>query len=320
MSCTDLLMHPRPFFQVLVLLCAMAAFAVAQNPTPVQPGNVSGQQEQPPPLQALSPLPQDATAYVRQAIQHELAEQDRDHTHWRYQLHREDEKNSYDRDVIETSDGNISRTLLWNGQPLTPELRDKDNERINKLLHDPGERAKHIKREKEDGEKARQMLNAVPDAFVFRYDGEEDGRVRLAFTPNPHYDAPNRELQVFRALSGKLWIDRATNRLAGIDGALFEDVTFGFGLLGRLNKGGTFKVLQRQVGPNHWEVVSLEVNMSGHAIVFKNINVRQRQKLTDFRRMPDSLTLPQAYQMLQSDPHSVSAANAQADHRIAGKD
>lgn len=318
MSCIDLRMYPRHVFQAVVFLCGMMPLAVAQSTTPVPQQNAPVQQAQP--LPQAPPLPTDANEYVRQAIQHELAEQDRDRSHWRYQLHREDEKYSYDRDVIETSQGNLARTLLWNGQPLTPELRQKDNDRLDKMLNDPGERAKHMKREKEDGEKARQMLQAVPDAFIFRYDGEENGKVRLAFTPNPHYDAPNRELQVFRALSGKLWIDRATSRLAGIDGALFEDVTFGFGLLGRLNKGGTFKVLQQQVGPDHWEVVSLEVNMSGHAIIFKNINVKQRQKLTDFKRMPDSLTLPQAYQILQHDPHPISATNAHAEGRIPGKD
>src|SRR5215831_6126553 len=257
MSCIGFLMNPRRLFRVAVFLMAMP-LSMAQTPTPT-PAEVG-------PVQPVRPpLPQDANEYLRQAIQHELAEQDRDRTHWRYHFHREDEKYSYDRDVIETPEGNVARTILWNGQPLTPELRQKDDERLHKLLNDPGERAKHIKREKEDGEKARQMLKAVPDAFIFRYDGEEDGQVRLAFSPNPRYNAPNRELAVFRALSGKLWIDRASNRLAHIDGALIEDVTFGFGLLGRLNKGGTFNVRQREVAAGHWEVVSLEVNMSGHA-------------------------------------------------------
>jgi hypothetical protein len=254
-------------------------------------------------------------------IQHELAEQDRDHTHWRYHLHKEDEKSSYDRDVIETKAGPLSRTLLWNGQPLTPELRQKDDERLRKMLNDSDEQTKRKKRDKEDGDKARQMLKAIPDAFVFRYDGEENGLIKLAFTPNEHYNAPNREMQVFRALSGTLWIDRASSRLAGIDGALFEDVTFGFGLLGRLNKGGRFHVVQQPVGAGHWEVVSLDVNMSGHAIVFKTINVKQRQELTDFRRVPDSLTLTQAYDMLQNDhDHPAAARNGPAQGHASGKD
>jgi hypothetical protein len=92
-----------------------------------------------------------------------------------------------------------------------------------------------------------------------------------------------------------------------MDGTLFEDVTFGWGLLGRLNKGGTFSVIQRRVGDDHWEVVSLDVKMSGHAIIFKTINVKQMQRLTDFRRVSNDLTIAQAYQMLVNPENPVSA-------------
>ena len=154
------------------------------------------------------------------------------------------------------------------------------------------------------------MFKAIPDAFIFKYDGEENGQVRLAFFPNPHYDAPNRELQVFRSLSGKMWVDRAGGRLSRMDGSLFEDVIFGWGLLGRLNKGGTFSVVQSKVGENHWEVVSLDVRMSGHAVVFKTINVKQLQRFTDFRRVSDDLTVAQAYQLLEKGDGAISADNA----------
>jgi inhibitor of KinA sporulation pathway (predicted exonuclease) len=56
-----------------------------------------------------------------------------------------------------------------------------------------------------------------------------------------------------------------------------------------------------EVGPGHWDMTSLEVNMSGHAILFKNIAVKQHQTQTEFRRVPDNLTMAQAYNMLQKD-------------------
>ena len=291
-------MNPRHLFQAVVFSLAMLAAAVAQNQAPA-----------PTPTATATPLPQDANQYVRQAIEHELAEQDRDHTLWRYHIHREDKKYNYDRDVIETRQGEIARTLLWNGQPLTPELRQKDDERMRQLLTDPAALAKHVKRGKDDDEKARRMLRAVPDAFNFEYDGEEEGLVRFKFTPNPHYDPPNRELQVFHALAGRLWIDRASGRLARIYGALVEDVSFAFGFLGRLNKGGTFGVVRQDVGGGHWDFMSLDVNMSGHAVIFASISVKQRQLFSNYRRVPDSLTLAQAYELLQKDADSVSATN-----------
>jgi hypothetical protein len=288
---------------VVVFCSANLVFAL-------QPGRSSGSGG------PLPPLPTDANQYLREIVKHELAADENDHSHWRYRIHREDEKGSQDRDVIETRDGQLARTLLINGKPLTPDQRAADEARMKKLVADPSERAKREKRAKDDSDKLTMMFKAIPDAFIFKYDGEENGQVRLAFFPNPHYDAPNRELQVFRALSGKMWIDRAGGRLTRMEGALFEDVFFGWGLLGRLNKGGTFTVVQNRVGENHWEIVSLDVRMTGHAVIFKSINVRQMQRLTDFRRVSDDLSIAQAYDLLvkgdnavsaESQPHSVKA-------------
>lgn len=256
-----------------------------------------------------TPLPSDATQYVREALRHELDMQAKDHSHWRYRAHREDEKQNYDRDIIETKDGDLGRTILINGQPLTPDMRQKDEDRMRKLVSDPDERAKRNKREKDDTEKAEQMLKAIPEAFIFKYDGEENGLVRLSFFPNPHYDPPTRELRVFRSLSGHMWINPSERRMVRLDGRLFEDVTFGWGLLARLRKGGTFNVVRQEVGPGHWDMTSLDVNMSGHAILFKNIAVSEHQTQSEFRRVPDDITMAQAFEMLQKDTGAVSANN-----------
>ncbi|MGZ4840192.1 MAG: hypothetical protein ACXV5J_00480 [Candidatus Angelobacter sp.] len=253
--------------------------------------------------------PKDANQYVKDTIKHQMEADAADHTHWRYRIHREDEKGSQDRDVIDTKDGQIARTLLINGQPLTAEQRAADEARMRKLVDDASERAKREKRAKEDEDKGVQMLKAIPDAFIFKYQGAENGLVRLSFFPNPHYNAPTRELQVFRSLTGMMWIDRAGLRLARLDGSLFEDVTFGWGLLGRLNKGGTFSVTQSRVADDHWEIVSLDVKMSGHAVIFKSINVKQLQRISGFRRVSDNLTISEAYQLLEKGEAPVSAQN-----------
>jgi hypothetical protein len=297
----------KPLYRVaLVAWFSLASLCLAESQTGTASEN-------------LPPLPPDATQYVRETIKSQMQADAADHTHWRYRIHREDDKGTQDRDVIDTKEGQIARTLLINGQPLTAEQRGADEARMKKLVEDAGERAKREKRAKDDEEKGEQMLKAIPDAFIFKYEGAENGLVRLSFFPNPHYNAPNRELQVFRSLSGTMWIDRAGARLARLDGTLFEDVTFGWGLLGRLNKGGTFSVKQSRVGDSHWEIVALDVKMSGHAVIFKSINVKQMQRLTDFRRVSDSLTISEAYKLLQKDEEPVSAENRSGGARPMGK-
>jgi hypothetical protein len=277
---------------LLLILASLGTTLLAQTPTDTLP-----------------PLPKDPNQFVKEAIKHQLEADAADHTHWRYHIHREDEKGSQDRDVIDTKDGQIARTVFINGKPLTPEQRSADELRMKKLVEDPEERAKRDKRAKEDEEKGVQMFKAIPDAFIFKYEGAENGQVRLSFFPNPHYNAPTRELQVFRSMSGMIWIDRVALRMSRLDGSLFEDVTFGWGLLGRLNKGGTFSVTQGRVGDGHWEILSLDVKMSGHAVIFKTINVRQLQRMTGFRRVSDNMTISQAYQLLEKGDAAVSAEN-----------
>jgi hypothetical protein len=116
-----------------------------------------------------------------------------------------------------------------------------------------------------------------------------------------------------------LWIDRASSRLARIDGSLVEDVTFALGLLGRLNKGGTFRVVRQDMGGGHWDFVSLDVNMSGHAVIFASISVKQRQAFSDYRRVPDTLTLSQAYELLRKNGDSVSATNDHTEIHPRGR-
>lgn len=259
-----------------------------------------------------NPPPSDPNEFVREMVQHELDAENNDHTHWRYRIHKEQDSFAQDRDVIQTKEGSLARTLLINGQPLTAEQRVRDEERMKRLVEDPSERAKRDHREKQDADKARELLRAIPDAFIFKYDGMDEGLTRLTFIPNPHYSPPTRELMVYHAMVGKLWIDGASMRLAMIEGRLVEEVKFGWGLLGHLDKGGTFKVVQKNIGDNHWDTVYLEINMQGRIILFKSLSVREKEILSDFRRMSDNLTMSGAYEILQDNKSSVSASSQTA--------
>lgn len=288
---------PKILWNGLTLLLA-SLLAIAGNNTPSAKTGAS--------------LPNDAGQLVRETIQNELNAENKDHTHWRYHLHKEDDRGSQDREVIETKDGSLAKTLLINGRPLTPEQRDQDKERMKRLVNDPEERARREHRVKQDEEKARQLLAAIPDAFIFKYDGMEGNQALLDFKPNSNFSPPTRELAVYHAMAGKMWIDLSSRRLSRIEGQLFENVNFGWGLFGHLDKGGAFKVLQQDVGDGHWNTVHLEVNMQGRAVIFKALTVHEKESLTDFRRVPDNLSLSQAFAMLETAEKAMTAQKSRA--------
>ena len=95
-------------------------------------------------------------------------------------------------------------------------------------------------------------------------------------------------------MQGEMTVDTKQERLAALNGHLMEDVKFGGGLLGHLDKGGKFEVRQTEVAPGQWEMTALLVDMKGKALLFKTIGVQETENHSDFHRVPDDLTLAEA--------------------------
>jgi len=108
-------------------------------------------------------------------------------------------------------------------------------------------------------------------------------------------------------MEGEMWVDRKQERLAAFSGQLKQDVNFGFGLLGHLDKGGHFEVRQAEVVPGHWDMTTMSLEMTGKALLFKSIGVQKRESRLDFHQVSDDLTLTQAADMLNR--HIVVADN-----------
>jgi hypothetical protein len=109
---------------------------------------------------------------------------------------------------------------------------------------------------------------------------------------------------VFHSMEGVMLIDTKQVRLAKLTGKLVSDVDFGFGILGRLRKGGTFEVVQSQVGRRSWEMSLLDVHISGRALFFHTIGEQQHEVRSQFTPVPSGLSLAQAASMLEeSDNH-----------------
>jgi hypothetical protein len=47
--------------------------------------------------------------------------------------------------------------------------------------------------------------------------------------------------------------------------------------------------------------------MTGRAIIFKTIDVKQKERMSDFRRMRDDISIDQAYALLQKEPSTWTA-------------
>lgn len=218
---------------------------------------------------------------------------------------------SITKEVIETPQGGLSSTIAINGQPLTPEQHAKENQKLEKFANDSEARRKKEQSSKEDDQRDQLMLTSLPDAFLYTYAGTQSGPngdelVHLTFKPNPNFNPPNHETRVYEGMQGDVLIDSKAMRIAKIDGTLFKDVDFGWGILGRLYKGGKFYIEQRDVGGGRWETVRETLEFNGKILMIKPLTISSTETATDFRPVPSNLTVAQALDLLHKSDETVA--------------
>ncbi|HVJ07702.1 MAG TPA: hypothetical protein VM554_04920 [Acidisarcina sp.] len=234
---------------------------------------------------------------IKDVVYNELQDRQRE-TFWQYHVEKQVAAESFSAVQIDTKDGPISRILKRNGKPLTADEQRLEEERLTRLLKDRVERARVKQHYQEDEDRLERLMKLMPDAFLFEFDGMDGGLERLKFRPNPAFNPPTYEARIFHALGGTLWIDTQQKRLVHLKGSILDRVDFGYGLLGHVEKGGTFELKRQQVSETHWKSALIDVHVTGRVIFFKTVSKSQTEIRSDFKPIPEETDLEQARAML----------------------
>ena len=241
-----------------------------------------------------------AVDLARKVVSNELRVQNEEQSHWMYRLEKAESGRKHIKKILETKNGSLSQLLSIDGHPLNAQQLLKENQRIQRLVSHPDEQRKLQQASNKKTEQGARMLRILPDVFVFTYASRQGDLVTLNFRPNPTFQPPSLEARVFHGMEGEMTVDAKQERLVALNGHLMEDVKFGAGLLGHLNKGGKFGVRQAEVAPGHWDMTVMVVDMKGKVLLFKTISVQQTENHSDFHQVPDDLTLAEAAGILNS--------------------
>lgn len=252
-------------------------------------------------IHAEEPLTTPPAQLVREVVYNELNDHAR-HGYWRYWVERRTQSGTRLEQQVETPAGPLTELAASNGSPLSAGARQQEQARLEHLLKSPQEQARRLQQYEEDEQRIGRILALLPDAFLYDFDGSEDGCYRLRFRPNPAYPAHSIEARVFHAMSGQLWVSERYKRLVRLDGKVGENVDFGFGILGRLYKGGWFKLVRTQVSPSDWKTAELEVHMSIRALLVKTFARETSETRGGFAPVPPGTGLPQALSILEQTP------------------
>jgi len=253
-----------------VSLCLIAVFLAAASGTAF----------------AQVPLAEPPSRLVRDVVFNELHDHAA-HGYWRYMVQKRSQQETRLEQQVETTDGTVARLVLRDGIALSPESQQSEDAKLDHLLASSTDRERLRQEHSEDERRIGLILSLLPDAFLFEFVGEERGRHHLRFHPNPEYPVHSIEARVFHAMSGDIWIDTRMKHLMRLDGQLQSNVDFGYGILGRLYKGGWFRLERVQVNATDWKTQRLEVHMSGRTLLFRRSRARRAKCAVDsplFRR------------------------------------
>lgn len=256
---------------------------------------------------------------IRRAVENEIKSND-EPAKYMFRQRKETPEGSQTRLLVETREAMAGMVIAYNDRPLNPEQRQGEYGRIQRFIDNPAELDRKRQKEKEDSDRVQSILKALPDAFLYEYDGTETSRpgvgkpgdelLRLKFRPNPKYDPPTRVEQVLTGMEGVVLVDAQKLHIARIDGTLFKDVAFGWGILGHLDRGGHFQVDQTDVDANHWSISRMVLAFTGKILMLKNLNIKSTAIYSDFQSVPANLSFAQGVDLLKKQLAMVGESQA----------
>lgn len=245
---------------------------------------------------------------VQAALANELkAAQDESHP-MRYVMRKSSPRLTTTKQLIETRDGSVAMLLAVNDAAPSAEDKLKDQTRLQGLLTDPGKQRHRKQVETQDTGRALKVLRVLPTAFLYQAAGTMpwgSGTVeRFTFTPNPKFDPPDLETQVLTELDGEILVDREQQRVVRLEAHLIDDVDFGWGILGRLNKGGWITIDQTEVQEGVWRVTRFQMKMTAR-LLFKTKTFDTLEEQSRFTPMELGLSYQDGIALLRSKPAAV---------------
>jgi hypothetical protein len=245
----------------------------------------------------------DPTALVRRAVQHRL-DSSKSHQPIQYLLHRVDQRLDSTKLIVETKDGDVARLVAINNKPLVGSADKAELDRLDTLAQHPEMQDHRRRSEQKDEERVNRILSLLPDALLYHLEGTVPcgaGQCyRLSFKPNPSFDPPDLEADILKGVAGEMWVDEAQERLTRLDAHFTGDVGFGFGIIGKLNKGGTVLLEQANIGNNDWELTGLTMHITGKALMVRSLNFQIEEEASHFAPVAAGMGYREAIRLLKS--------------------
>jgi hypothetical protein len=216
----------------------------------------------------------------------------------RYREHLIDSKGNIVRDVIESKDGSVARIIYRDNHVVAPDEDASERTRLQDMLNSPSTFAKHMKSDQSGKKLASDLLGQFSTAMLCSFAPGQPQRPRpnlkpddppeivVDFTPDPKWNPPSLTAEALTGLRGRLWIDARTHRLMRMEGDIFQQVNFGWGIFAHVYPGGKLTLEQVYIGQQRWIFSRFTESVVVRAILVKTFRETSDVSAANFVEVP----------------------------------
>lgn len=250
-------------------------------------------------------------SWIQAAAEHEIHIIEDDGTFpVRYRTHRIDSKGDSVRETIEAREGTVSRQLLRDGKPLTPEQDAAERKRLGDILADPDTWKKHQKRNTSARGYATDLVKLMPKAMIYTYApgqpqpaGSTSPQVVLDFKPDPAFKPPTTASELLTGIEGRMWVDKKRLVLTRVEGRIVRPINFGWGgVFAKMYPGGTIVFEQTEAGNGRWVYSAIDENITVRELLVHTAVEKLKSNVFDLRLLPAPIGYEEAVRELLAIP------------------
>jgi hypothetical protein len=145
-------------------------------------------------------------------------------------------------------------------------------------------------------ERARAMIDDVVDTLRFTLEGRVmhngEEAIAIAFAPKPDARPRTRQGRLVQKFTGTIWVREADAEVMHVEARAVDNISFGLGIVARLNEGTTATLTRRPVPGGMWMPTGLTLSGRGRAALFRRLVVDHSIEWFDYARMDEPFTPP----------------------------
>src|SRR5262245_22296185 len=216
-----------------------------------------------------------------------------------YQITRGPEEWQYYRKLISTNGVSVSEAKLAKQDAEQKQREQKHRDEIDRAVKEAQKAAE--KRKSSNPKPApsltpeqqkQQQLDSVFNYFRSIYDIQVvrreviDGHstLLLSLTPRANTKTKDDLLKMLQHVAVRGWVREQDHQLVRLEADVIDAISFGLGLLAKIQKGSTLHFERRPINDELWAPVKMEATMNARILLLKGIRERQVSEFSNFRK------------------------------------